>query len=109
MLEMQGGFMGPDPAALAKRFGTGQASNYADYSSAEFDALCEQGAATGDQAKRAEYYKKAQALLVKDLPYVPIVTFAGYDANRSDYINLPIDGTGKWGWAEFTYTDLAAN
>lgn len=108
ILEMQGGFMGPDPAALAKRFGTGQASNYAAYSSAEFDSLCEQGAATGDQGKRAEYYKKAQALLAKDLPYVPIVTFAGYDANRSDYINLPIDGTGKWGWAEFTYTDLAA-
>lgn len=106
IMEMQGGFMGPDPAALAKRFGTGQGSNYASYSNAEFDELLVQGAATGDQEKRAEYYKKAQALLARDLPYVPIVAYAGYDANSTKFINLPIDGAGKWGWAEFTYTDI---
>ncbi|SHK06109.1 ABC transporter substrate-binding protein [Paramaledivibacter caminithermalis] len=106
MLELQGGFMGPDPAALAKRFGTGSGSNYASYSNPEFDDLLAKGAATGDREKRAELYKKAQAILAKDLPYIPIVCFAAYDANNSDFINLPIDGTGKWGWQEYTFTDL---
>ncbi|OZV13324.1 peptide ABC transporter substrate-binding protein [Tissierella sp. P1] len=106
MLELQGGFMGPDPAALQKRFGTGVGSNYGEYSNKEFDDLLVQGASTGDQAKRAEYYKKAQAILAEDLPYIPIVAFAGYDANNVQFINLPIDGAGKWGWAEYTFTDL---
>lgn len=107
ILELQGGFMGPDPAALQKRFGTGVGSNYGEYSNKEFDDLLAQAAATGDQEERAELYKKAQAILAEDLPYIPIVTFAAYDANNSNFINLPIDGAGKWGWQEFTFTDIA--
>lgn len=106
MLELQGGFMGPDPAALHKRFGTGVGSNYGDYSNEEFDDLCAQAAATGDQEKRAELYKRAQAILAEDLPYVPIVSYAAYDANNAKFINLPIDGAGKWGWQEYTFTDI---
>ncbi|MGF7057779.1 ABC transporter substrate-binding protein [Brassicibacter mesophilus] len=107
ILELQGGFMGPDPAALQKRFGTGVGSNYGEYSNAEFDSLLAEAAATGDQEKRAELYKKAQAIVAEELPYIPIVAFASYDANNAKYINLPIDGTGKWGWAEYTFTDIA--
>ncbi|KPU43173.1 periplasmic dipeptide transport protein precursor [Oxobacter pfennigii] len=106
MIEMQGGFMGPDPAALGKRYGTGSGNNYGEYSNPQFDDLMLQGAATGDQEKRAEIYKEAQTLLAKDLPYIPIVSYAVYDANNSAYVNLPIDGAGKWGWAEYTFTDL---
>lgn len=107
ILELQGGFMGPDPAGLQKRFGTGVGSNYGEYSNKEFDDLLAQAAATGDQEERAELYKKAQAILAEDLPYIPIVTFAAYDANNANFINLPIDGAGKWGWQEFTFTDIA--
>ncbi len=106
MLELQGGFMGPDPAALQKRLGAGQYSNYGEYNNKEFDDLLAKGAATGDQAERAEYYKKAQAILAEDLPYLPIVAFASYDANNDKFINLPIDGAGKWGWQEYTFTDI---
>jgi peptide/nickel transport system substrate-binding protein len=106
MMELQGGFMGPDPAALAKRYGTGAGSNIGGYSNPKFDELTAQGAATGDQAKRADLYKQAQAILAEDLPYIPIVAYAGYDANNSAYKNLPIDGAGKWGWAEYSHTDL---
>ncbi len=106
ILELQGGFMGPDPAAIAKRLGTGAGSNYGDYSNPKFDELCLKGASTGDQAERAKYYKEAQKVLAEDLPYLPIVAFAGYDANNSRFVNLPIDGAGKWGWAEYTFTDV---
>lgn len=106
VLEMQGGFMGPDPAALAKRYGTGSGSNYASYSNPDFDAICELGAAEGNMEERARLYKEAQAMLAEDLPFIPIVSYAAYDANAAHVINLPIDGSGKWGWQEYTFTDF---
>ena len=105
-MELQGGFMGPDPAALAKRYGTGVGSNYGAYSNTKFDELTKKAGSTGDQDLRAQYYKEAQAILAEDLPFIPIVSFAGYDANNSSFINLPIDGAGKWGWGEYTFTDF---
>ena len=105
VMELQGGFMGPDPAALEKRYGTDVGSNYGKYSNTKFDELTKKAGSTGDQELRAQYYKEAQAILAKDLPFIPIVTFAGYDANNSSFTNLPIDGTGKWGWAEYTFTE----
>lgn len=104
MIEAQGGFMGPDPSALASRYGTGSGSNYASYENPEFDELCKKAAAEGDQAKRAVLYKDAQKLLIRDLPAINVVGWAGYEASRSDLRNLPIDGAGKWGWAEYTFT-----
>ena len=104
MIECQGGFMGPDPAALASRYGTGSGSNYASFSNAEFDELCKLGAAEGDTEKRAEYYRKAQKILIEELPAINVLGWAGYEASRSDLVNLPIDGAGKWGWNEYTFT-----
>ena len=104
MIEAQGGFMGPDPAALRDRFGTDSGSNYAGYSNAEFDELMVKSVATGDQAERAEYLKAAQKLILDDMVAINIVGYAGYEASRADIANLPIDGAGKWGWNEYTYT-----
>ena len=109
MIEAQGGFMGPDPAALYSRYGSGQGSNYASYNNPEFDALCVQAAAEGDQAVRADLYKQAQALLIRDLPAINVLGWAGYEASRSDLVNLPIDGVGQWGWQEYTFTYFKAN
>lgn len=105
IIELQGGFMGPDPAALASRYGTDSGNNLGSYSNSDFDELTKKAGATGDEAQRADYYKEAQAILADELPFIPIVTFAGYDANNSNYINLPIDGEGEWGWQEYTFTD----
>ncbi|MHC8514295.1 ABC transporter substrate-binding protein [Sporosarcina sp. ITBMC105] len=106
VMELQGGFMGPDPAALAKRYGTGVGSNYGEYSNAKFDELTKKAGSTGDQKMRAQYYKEAQAILAEELPFIPIVAYAGYDANSSSVVNLPIDGAGKWGWGEYTFTEF---
>lgn len=106
MIEMQGGFMGPDPAALEKRFATGEFNNLGSYSNKKFDELLVKAVATGVQEDRAILYKEAQKIMAEELPYVPIVAYAGYDANDVGFINLPIDGTGKWGWQEYTFTDI---
>ena len=105
-IEAQGGFMGPDPAALASRYGTGSNSNYAHYSNPEFDELCKQAAAEGDTAKRAELYRKAQKILIEDLPAINVLGYAGYEAASAKLKNLPIEGEGKWGWNEYTWTSF---
>lgn len=106
ILEIQGGFQGPDPAALGSRLMTDAIMNQSSYSNTEVDALFAEGNRTGDLTKRAEIYKQIQAILAQDLPIVPIVSYAAYDANRSNVINLPIDNTGKTGWAEYTLTEF---
>ena len=103
MMEAQGGFMGPDPAALATRYGTGSNSNYAGWSNAEFDALCAEGAATGDSAKRAELYKAAQKLIIEELPAINVVGFASYTVCPANLKNAPEDGAGQWGWGDWNY------
>lgn len=103
MMEAQGGFMGPDPAALASRYGTGSNSNYAGWSNAEFDALCAEAAATGDTAKRAELYKAAQKLIIEELPAINVVGYASYTVCPANLKNVPEDGAGQWGWADWNY------
>ena len=103
MMEAQGGFMGPDPAALATRYGTGSNSNYAGWSNAEFDALCAEAAATGDSAKRAELYKAAQKLIIEELPAINVVGYASYTVCPANLKNAPEDGAGQWGWADWNY------
>lgn len=103
-IEFQGGFMGPDPAALGTRVGTNQGSNYSNYSNPEVDELLQKAVETGDTEKRAEYYKEVQKILAEELPYVNILAYTSYDAHGSNVENLPIDGAGKWGWNEYTHT-----
>jgi oligopeptide transport system substrate-binding protein len=57
---------------LGPIYGTGAGSNDGDYSSAEFDALLKQGSAESDPAKANEIFQKAQEVLFKDLPAVPL-------------------------------------
>ncbi|HAE41616.1 MAG TPA: peptide ABC transporter substrate-binding protein [Clostridiales bacterium] len=106
ILELQGGFMGPDPSQLGLRYGSGSYGNFAAYSNPDFDELMREGIKTDNQEERAAIYREAQALLARDLPFFPIVGDAFYDANSVRFTNLPIDGEGKWGWQEYTYTDM---
>lgn len=102
-METQGGFMGPDPAALATRFGTGSNSNYSGWSNAEFDRLCAEGAAESDPEKRAELYREAQKLIVEELPGINIVGFASYQGMSAKLHEMPIDGAGRWSWKDFSH------
>ena len=104
-IELQSGFLGPDPYALKLRWGTGVGPNYGSYSNPEFDELCEQANATADEATRVELYKQAQAILAKDLPFVPICAAAYNDAFAAGLVNTPVDGKGKWAGVEWTFAE----
>lgn len=59
----------PDPDNwLPQLFGTGAGNNHTNYSSAEFDSLCDQAAIQLDNTQRLALYAQAQALVVDDAP-----------------------------------------
>lgn len=86
---MMGGTMGPDPSSLALRYGTGASSNVGDWSNAEFDDLVAQANAEGDQDRRAELYKQAQAIMAEELPMVPVLDWVSLFGYATIYADLP--------------------
>ncbi|MCB8821192.1 peptide ABC transporter substrate-binding protein [Microvirga rosea] len=61
--------------------------NYGKYNNPEFDKLLEQAAAEMDLTKRAEIFKKAEAILMKDMPWIPIMYYG-----KSNLISPKIHG-----------------
>jgi oligopeptide transport system substrate-binding protein len=49
--------------------------NYGKYNNPEFDKLLDQGAKEMDLKKRAEIMNKAEAILAKDMPWIPIMYY----------------------------------
>ena len=106
-IEFQGGFMGPDPVAMTSRFGTGGGGNAGKYSNPDVDKLLADGVATGVQEERAKIYKEAQKILAEDLPIVPVLGYTAKSAYNNAFKNIPNDGAGKWGWANYGYVEAA--
>lgn len=57
---------------LGPIFGTGAGSNDGDYSNSDFDQLLRQAAAAQDDETRAQHLADAQAILMEDLPAIPL-------------------------------------
>jgi len=57
---------------LQPLYSTGASSNDTDYSNKEFDALLASGASAADQDTAVADYQKAQEILLKDLPAIPL-------------------------------------
>jgi oligopeptide transport system substrate-binding protein len=49
--------------------------NYGKYNNPEFDGLLKQAATELDLKKRADIMKKAEAILMKDMPWIPIMYY----------------------------------
>jgi oligopeptide transport system substrate-binding protein len=50
--------------------------NYAHYDNPEYDALMDQAAQTADLDERAAFLRQAEAIFLRDLPFIPILTYA---------------------------------
>ena len=72
------------------------------YSNARVDELLALGAAEPDKAQRKVYYDEIQEILVEELPYVNIAEYASVEGCAANLKNVPMDGAGKWGWAEWS-------
>ncbi len=61
--------------------------NYGKYNNPEYDALLKQAATELDLKKRADIMKKAEAILMKDMPWIPIMYYG-----KSNLISPKIHG-----------------
>nr|WP_072513888.1 ABC transporter substrate-binding protein [Ndongobacter massiliensis] len=59
-------------------------SNYAHFENEEFDALMDQGRLLEDGPEREEVYKKAQEVLYRELPFIPVAESEYVSAARSN-------------------------
>ena len=87
-LAMLDGFQGPDPDNMRSRFGPGAYLNMANYSNPEFGKLLDEAASEPDPEKRKELYWKAQEIMAKDLPYLPLVDLVAFFIYRTEYHNF---------------------
>lgn len=104
-ITLMGGQQGPDPDALRMRFGTGGALNMMGYSSAELDEVLAAGASAPTKEARVAAYMKAQEILAKDQPFVPVaemVAMVLYRDTVKGLFHLP-EMKGKvpqWGFSQ---------
>lgn len=62
-----------DPASFFNQFGVpGAVSNYSGYDNPEVTRLIDEARSTADDTARAQLVVQAQALLMNDLPYIPV-------------------------------------
>jgi len=84
-IAMLDGFQGPDPDNMRIRFAPGAYINMANYSNMEFKEILERAASEPDMEKRRELYWKAQEILARDLPYLPLVDLMAFFIYKTDY------------------------
>ncbi|MGH8905218.1 MAG: peptide ABC transporter substrate-binding protein [Egibacteraceae bacterium] len=82
----------PSPQSyLQPVFGTGGSSNYTYYSNPEFDEALAQGNAAGTITDGLAFYQRAEDLLIRDMPGIPLF-FDVYPAAWSERIdNVSVD------------------
>jgi oligopeptide transport system substrate-binding protein len=88
----------PDPITFLGTMVTGCGNNWASWSNKEYDHLIDEAANTADNAKRYEYFQRAEALLLQDAPLIPIYYWyqfyakspvvRGWETNVLDYRDL---------------------
>lgn len=71
-------------------FRSTSANNYTGWKSAEYDKLLDEAAVTGDQAKQAEIYKKAEKLFIEDAPIIPLYYYGHIELVRPWVLNLAV-------------------
>ncbi len=73
---------------------TGSRSNEGGWSNAEYDALIEQAAATDDPAQQLEFYSRAQEILAREAPVVPLSYNESWALARDGLLGAQVAGVG---------------
>lgn len=83
------GNQGPDPENLNARFGSRGHVQFMGYSSPDLDAAVAAGAATVEIPERAKAYFRAQEILARDLPILPLAEGVNLAVARPGVVGLP--------------------
>ena len=84
----------PDPDALRIAFGKGQPRNFTNWYNDEVDKLFVEARRTSDKSKRVEYYRKAQELIAKEMPIVPLEQENKFSLVAKGWTGFPVQKSG---------------
>ncbi len=89
-----------DPATFFDLFTVDAGTNDGHYNSAEYDALVNGARTESDPATRMQMYHDAEAILMNDMPIIPIVYYADDVLSQTYFSGFGVTGTGDkmfWG------------
>jgi hypothetical protein len=81
----------PDPATYDRYFQSKGANNYMGYNNSRVDELLAKAVQTPVWEERLKYYYEVQEILVKDIPWVPVVNEMYFLFKRKGWHGLPSD------------------
>ena len=87
-----------DPVFLKDLFMTKANFNRTNYSNPELDPILQQAADSADRDRARELYARAQAIISRDLPMLPLWYPSNMVIARKSVGNIKIDGSGDWGF-----------
>jgi oligopeptide transport system substrate-binding protein len=80
---------------LGVLLGTGSTNNYGRWSSPEFDAAIADAAAATDPIEVAAAYDRAEAVVQRDVPVVPMSYSTGWALSRDGFLGAGQNGLGS--------------
>lgn len=84
-----------DPITFLDMWVTGGGNNEVGYSNPEYDALIKEAKTTADEAKKYEVLRKAEDILMDDMPIIPLYYYTKVRAIKEDVKDVVISPTGK--------------
>ena len=79
---------------LGVLLGTGASNNYGNWSAAEFDAAIEDAGGAADEAAAAAAYDRAEDVVRRDVPVVPMSYGSGWALSRNGLLGAGVNGLG---------------
>ncbi len=72
-----------DPVTFLNLAKTGDGNNYGEYSNKDYDALMDKAAVEADPAARMKELSQAEAIMIKDLPLLPLLYYGNHNVVSS--------------------------
>jgi ABC-type transport system substrate-binding protein len=102
------GGQGPDPDQLRRRYAASAANGaYIGYTDSEFEEAVQRGAREVDIAARARAYSRAQEILARDVPVIPLAESVKVVVHHRRVSGLPqLEARGLVGGFDFSLVKL---
>ena len=84
-----------DPITFLDMWVTNGGNNEMKYSNAEYDALIKEAKTTTDEAEKYEALRKAEDILMEDMPLIPLYYYTKVRAIKEDLKDVQVSPTGK--------------
>lgn len=96
-----------DPSTFFDLLTSDAGTNDGHYNSAEYDQLVKDAKIEPDLATRMDMYHQAEAVLMNDMPMIPVVFYADDVLSQTDLTGYGVTGTGNKMFWEASKADVA--